>query len=47
MERNSKKQIHKKTLVYEFSEKYKSKKSVKAASEETQQNTKTKKLNCL
>ncbi|CAB5371494.1 unnamed protein product [Rhizophagus irregularis] len=35
MKRNSKGQVHKRTLVCKFSEKYKSKKLVKAASKET------------
>ncbi|GBB93919.1 hypothetical protein RclHR1_22530004 [Rhizophagus clarus] len=46
MERNGKGQIHKRTLVCEFSRTYKPKKSAEAALKGTQQNTKTKKLNC-
>ncbi|CAB4487122.1 hypothetical protein RhiirA1_466912 [Rhizophagus irregularis] len=46
MDQNSKGQVYKRTLVCEFSGKYKSKKMAEVALKETQQNTKTKKLNC-
>ncbi|CAB5381742.1 unnamed protein product [Rhizophagus irregularis] len=44
MERNSKGQVHKRTLICEFGGKYKSKKKDEAKLKGTQQNTKTKKL---
>ncbi|PKK65221.1 hypothetical protein RhiirC2_715730, partial [Rhizophagus irregularis] len=44
MERNSKGQVHKRTLICEFGGKYKSKKKDEAKLKGTQRNTKTKKL---
>src|SRR6185312_9792821 len=46
MERNSKGQIHKRTIICEFGGKYKSKKKLESALKGTQRNTKTKKLSC-
>ncbi|CAB4425742.1 unnamed protein product [Rhizophagus irregularis] len=46
MERNSKGQVHKRTLICEFGGKYKSKKKDEAKLKGTQRNTKTKKLGC-
>src|SRR2546427_245004 len=46
MERNSKGQVHKRTLNCEFGGKYKSKKKAEAILKGTQRNTKTKKLSC-
>ncbi|CAB4478038.1 unnamed protein product [Rhizophagus irregularis] len=46
MERNSKDQVHKRTLICEFDGKYKSKKKDEAKLKGTQRNTKTKKLGC-